>query len=171
MKNLVVPIAALILVALVGCGPSAEQKKMVADLTTEVTSMMNDAKSSLGDLDKAAGDITTSLSGADSLMMKYPKDTEAINGAVTQLKSAKDRLMSVKDNVSSWINAYKAPDLTKMKFDQVIADLKKNKDELTTATSEIKGALSAASAAIDGYKNVASTLMSKVAAKTPMKKK
>jgi prefoldin subunit 5 len=79
--------------------------------------------------------------------------------------------MSVKDNVSSWINAYKAPDLTKMEYDQVIADLKKNKDELTTATSEIKGALSAASAAIDGYKNVASTLMSKVAAKTPMKKK
>lgn len=153
------------LIALAGCGPDAEQKKMVADLTTEVSSMINDASSSLGKMDDIAGQITSAMSGADSLAMKFPKDTASIMGAINQLKSAKDRVMSVKDNVSEWVKNYKTPDLASMKFDQVVSDLKKNKDELTSATSEIQGALDVATTAIDGYKNVASGLMSKVMAK------
>lgn len=171
MKKFVFVLVASLALAAIGCGPSAEQRKMVADLTGEVTNMVNDATSSLGKMEDVAGQITSAVSGGDSLAMKFPKDTTSIMGAVNQLKSAKDRLMSVKDNVSAWLKSYKTPDLTKMKFTDVVTNLKKSKDELTTATSEIQNAMSAASAALDSYKGIASGLMSKIASKMPMKKK
>jgi ABC-type transporter Mla subunit MlaD len=150
---------------MIGCGPNAEQQKMVADLTGEVSSMVNDATAALGNMDNVAGQITSALSGADSLAMKFPKDTTSIMGIANQLRSAKDRLMSVKDNVGDWLKAYKTPSLETMKFDEVVSVLKKSKDELTTAASEIQGAMGAASSALDGYKNLASGYMSKIAAK------
>lgn len=166
MKRFVFVVVAFALAA-IGCGPSAEQNKMVADLTGEVTDMINDARSSIGQMEDVAGQIASAVSGADSLAKKFPRDTTSIMGAVNQLKSAKDRLISVKDNVTAWVNNFKTPDLAAMKFDEVVSNLKKSKDELTTATSEIQGALSAASASLDGYKSVSSGLMSK----TAMKKK
>jgi hypothetical protein len=165
MKKLAVVLVALTVLALVGCGPSAEQKKMVADLTTEVTTMVNSTSAKLGDLDNVAGQITSAISGADSLAMKFPKDTASIMGAITQLKSAKDRVMSVKENVSAWVSNFKAPDLTKMKFDEVLTSLKKSKDELTSAGAEVEGAMTAATTALDGYKGIASGLMTKLTTK------
>jgi hypothetical protein len=167
-KFSVVVMVALLGLAIIGCGPSAEQKKLIADLTGEVGTMVNDAASSLGKMDDVAGQITSAIGSADSLKMKFPKDSTAVGGAIAQLTSAKDRLMSVKDNVSAWLKNYKTPDLTNLKFDQVVSDLKKNKEELTSAVGEIQGALGAATTALDGYKGIASGLMSKVAA---MKKK
>ncbi len=165
MKKLAVVLVALTVVSLIGCGPSAEQQKMVADLTTEVTTMVNNTSTKLGDLDNVAAQIASAVSGADSLAMKFPKDTASIMGAVNQLKSAKDRVMAVKDNVSAWISNFKTPDLTKMKFDEVLTSLKKSKDELTSAGTEVEGAMSAATAALDGYNGIASGLLSKLVAK------
>ena len=163
MKNFSMAFVALALFAFIGCGPSAEQQKMFADLTTEVTSMVNDGSASLGKMDDVAGQITTAVTGSQELAQKFPKDTASIMGAVNQLKAAKDRLMSVKDNVGAWIANFKAPDLASGSFDKVIADLKKNKEDITSATTEIQGALSAATSALDGYNGIASGLMSKVA--------
>jgi ABC-type transporter Mla subunit MlaD len=164
MKQLIV-VVALAVGVLAGCGPTQEQQKMLADLTTEVTSMVNTAQSSLGNLDNMAGELTSALSQGDSLAKKFPKDAPAIDAAVARLKSAGDRVTAVKGNVSAWIENYKAPDLTKLKFDEAISDLKKNKDDLTAATSEIQGALSAATDALNNYKGVAAGLMTKVVGK------
>lgn len=169
MKHVSVVLVALLALAIVGCGPSAEEKKMVDDLTAEVKSMVDNASNSVGKLEGVAGEITAAIAGADSLAKKYPKETASITSAVDQLKSAKDRVMSVKDNVSAWLAQFKLPSLETMKFDQVLSELKKQKEELSTATSEIEGALSAATSALDSYKNLASGFATKVAAK--MKKK
>lgn len=158
-------VGGILLLTLVGCGPSAEQKKMVADLTSEVTTMVDNVKNSLARLDNISGEVTAAIAGADSLAQKNPKDTAAISNVLNQLKSAKDRVMSVKDNVNSWIAAFKVPDLATMDFDKVMAQLKQDKEQLTTATSEIEGALTAANTALDGYKNLAANLMTRVAAK------
>lgn len=165
MKYFSVILVALVALVLIGCGPSAEQKKMVADLTAEVTGMVDNVKNSLGKLDNVSGEITAAIAGADSLAQKNPKDAAAITDAVNQLKTAKERLMSVKDNVNSWVAAFKVPDLATMGFDKTMAQLKQDKEQLTTATSEIEGALGAANTALDGYKNLAASLMTKVAAK------
>jgi uncharacterized lipoprotein YehR (DUF1307 family) len=165
MKKFAFVFVAILALAIAGCGPSTEQKKMVADLTSEVTSMVNDATSSLGKMDDVAGQVASAIAAGDSLKMKFPKDSASIGSALTQLKSAKDRLMSVKDNVSAWLKNFKTPDLANMKVDEAVSNLKKNKDELTTAASEIPGTLDAATTALDGYKNIASGLMSKVATK------
>lgn len=164
MKN-VLAIVAMALIVLAGCGPSEEQRKMLADLTSEVTGMVNAAQSSLGNLDNITSQLASAVANGDSLAMKFPKEAPAITAAVNQVKSAADRVSGVKNNVSDWLKNYQAPDLTKMKFDEVISRLKKNKDDLTTATSEIEGALSAANSALEGYKSVAAGLMAKVAKK------
>ncbi len=147
---------ALCCLVLVGCGPSAEQKKMVMDLNSEVTTMINSAQASLGNLDDMAAQVTSAMSSADSMRMKLPEDSTSLRGAMNELNSAKDRLMGVKENVSAWLKNYKTPDLANMKIDEVTASLKKNKEELSTASTEISNALNAAKTAIDGYKNVAS---------------
>lgn len=165
MKYFSEVVAAFLVIALTGCGPSAEQKKVAADMTTEVTTMVENVKSSLGKLDNIAGEITAAITAADSLAQKNPKEAATITEVVNQLKSAKDRAMSVKDNVNSWVAAFKAPDMATMDFDKVMAQLKQDKEQLATATSEIEGAMTAANAALDGYKNLAANLMTKVAAK------
>ncbi|MER3523627.1 MAG: hypothetical protein C4326_06035 [Ignavibacteria bacterium] len=169
MKQVSIVLVALFALAIAGCGPSAEQKKMVDDLTAEVKSMADNASNSIGKLEGVAGEIAAAIAGADSLAKKYPKDTASITSAVSQLRSAKDRVTSVKDNVSAWLAQFKVPSLETMKFDQVLSKLKKQKEELSTATSEVEGALSAATTALDSYKGLASGLATKVAAK--MKKK
>ncbi|MBI5471884.1 MAG: hypothetical protein HY961_06020 [Ignavibacteriae bacterium] len=165
MKKLAVLLTAALLIAVLGCGPSQEQKQMVADLTTEVTNLVNDTHSSLDKLDDVSGQVSSTLAGADTLARKFPKDTVSITNVVTQLHSAKDRLTSVKENVTAWIGAYKMPDLDKMKFDEVISNLKKSKDDLASATQEINGALSGATSAIENYRKVETELSTKVASK------
>ncbi len=165
MKTALSILVAVLAFAVIGCGPSAEQKKMLSDLTSEVTTMINDTKSSLGELDGLGSQLTSALSSGDSLKQKFPKDSTAINAALTQLTTAKNRVMTVKDNVKAWIDSYKAPDLANLKFDNVIADLKKSKDDLSEAKTEVQGAMSAASTALDNYNNVFSNMMSKVVAK------
>ena len=158
MKKISIGMVALIALSIAGCGPSAEQKKMVTDMTGEVTTMVNDASSSLGKIDDAVKQVDAAIITGDSLKMKAPKDSTSIGNAIIQLKTAKDRLLSVKDNVSQWVAAYKTPDLEKAKFEQVVADLKKNKDEVTSASAEIQGAIDAAMTALEEYRNVASSV-------------
>ncbi len=165
MKKLAIALLATVALSVFGCGPSQEQKKTIADLTTEVTNMVNYTNTSLGKLEDLSGQVQSAISGADTLGKKFPKDTVSITNAVTQLKSAKDRLMSVKENVTAWIGAYKMPDLENMKTDELISSLKKSKDDLTSATQEIEGALNAATAALDGYSNLATELRAKLASK------
>ncbi len=165
MKKTFVLVMGLLALLVIGCGPSAEQKKMVDDLTAEVKTMADNAQSSLGQLDGLAGEITAAVSSGDSLAKKYPKQSAEITDVINKLNSAKERLMSVKNNVSSWLAAFKVPDLATMEFDKVMTQLKQDKEQLTTAKSEIEGALGAANAALDGYKNLAASLMTKVAAK------
>ncbi len=165
MKNILVLVIALLTLSVIGCGPSAEQKKMVDDLTAEVKAMADNAQSSLGQLDGMVGEISTAVSRADSLAQQHPKQAAEITDVITKLNSAKDRVMSVKDNVSKWLAAFKVPDLATMGFDKALAQLKQDKEELTTAKSEIEGALTTANTALDGYKSLAASLMTKVAAK------
>ncbi len=165
MKTMFAFAIVLLSLSVIGCGPSAEQKKMVDELTAEVKTMADNAKSSLDQLEGIAGEITAAVTGADTLAKKYPKQEAAITEAVNKLNAAKDRIMSVKDQVNSWLAAFKVPDLATMSFDKVMAKLKEDKDQLTTAKSEIEGALSAATTALDGYKNLAESLMTKVAAR------
>lgn len=165
MKTALVTLVAVLALAVIGCGPSAEQKKMLSDLTSEVTTMINDTKSSLGELDGVGSQLTSALASGDSLKMKFPKDSTAVQAALTQLNAAKARVMGVKDNVEAWINSYKAPDLANMKFDNVIADLKKAKDDLSEAKTEVQGAMSAASTALENYNNMFTNMMSKAVAK------
>ena len=155
MKMLSALLVIIFAFTVIGCGPSEEQKKMVADLTTEVTTMVNNATTSLTKMDDIAGQITAAVSGSEQLTAKFPKEAAMVTDGVSKLTAAKDRLMSVKDNVSAWLQNYKTPDLATMKFDDVLAKLKTSKDELTTATSEIDGALGAATAALDSYKSIA----------------
>jgi hypothetical protein len=165
MKTMYAVVLALLSLSVIGCGPSAEQKKMVNNLTAEVKTMADNAKSSLGQLEGVAGEITAAVAGADTLAKKYPKQAAEITDAVNKLNAAKDRVMSVKDQVNKWLATFKVPDLASMDFDKVMAKLKEDKDQLTTAKSEIEGALSAATTALEGYKNLAASLMTKVEAK------
>lgn len=165
MKTALTITVAVLTLAIIGCGPSAEQKKMLSDLTSEVTTMINDTKSSLGELEGLGSQLSSALASGDSLKMKFPKDSTSIQAALAQLTSAKDRVAGVKENVQAWIDSYKAPDLANMKFDQVIADLTKAKNDLTEAKTEVQGAMSAASTALEGFNTMFTNMMSKAVAK------
>ncbi len=167
MKNFVV--VALLVALFVGCGPSAEQLNMITSLTTEVTNMVNDASGQLGRVDEISGMITGSLEESNTLLQKFPKDAATIQGAVDQLKSSKDQLLSVKDKVNSWISGFKAPSLENMKFDEALASLKTSKDEITSASGDLTSAIGAATSAVDGYKSMAGGFLTKLAAMTKKK--
>jgi hypothetical protein len=161
MKNFAVTLIPVVALLIAGCGPSEEQKKMQADLTNQVAEMANATQASLGKMDDITAQVASAIASMDTLAKRFPKDTVVIAGASNQLKSANERLASVKENVSAWLSNYKSPDPSKMKFDELISDLKKSKDDLTSANGEIEGALSNATSALDGYKSVAANIATK----------
>jgi uncharacterized lipoprotein YehR (DUF1307 family) len=160
MKSTLVTLAVLVAFVLAGCGKSEIQKKLESELNNEVMKM-HDA--TMATITKAT-DLTSQLDGAvalqDSLAKRFPK---AFEGKTTDdLTAAKQKLAGVKDEMEKWMKGHKAYD-PNAKHDEILAQLKKDKEDLTKIKSDVEGAVAAATTAIESHKQLAADAVAKTA--------
>jgi predicted nucleic acid-binding Zn-ribbon protein len=158
MKSTLFTLAVLIAFVLAGCGKSEVQKKLESELNNEVTKVHDAAMATM----TKGKDLASQLDGAvaiqDSLTKLYPK---AFEGKTTDdLKAAKEKLAGVKDEMDKWMKGHKAYD-PNGKHEELLAQLKKDKEDLTKIKGDVEGAFAAATTAIDSHKQLVADVTAK----------
>jgi hypothetical protein len=151
-------LVALLALAVIGCGKSAEQKKVEADLMSTVTGLISTAKTSLDQVGGVAEQIDAAVATHESLVAKYAKQTTG--WSVADLAAAKDKLMGAKATLGDWVAGFKEYDLT-MDHKQLVEKMTKDKEDLTAAVQGLEGAMTAATAAVESHKKAADELLAK----------
>ncbi|MDZ7343056.1 MAG: hypothetical protein ONA90_00935 [candidate division KSB1 bacterium] len=143
-RYLIVPLACIAM-ALSGCGKSAGQKQMEADLNAEVTSLQETIKAGL---DGALRSVNATLATHDSLVAASPKGAR-IHKA-DDLKSAAEGLKAAKVALDDWMAGYNPYD-AKMSHQDAMALLNRHKEDLTAMQSNLEAAISQANTAIASH--------------------
>lgn len=159
MKSTLITLAVLVAFVLAGCGKSEIQKKLESELNNEVMKIHDAAMATMTKGKDLASQLDGVVATQDSLAKLFPK---AFEGKTTDdLKAAKDKLAGVKDEMDKWMKGHKAFD-PNGKHEDILAQLKKDKEDLTKIRGDVEGAFTAATTAIDSHKQ----LLADVAAKT-----
>jgi len=158
MKSSLFTLAMLVAFVLAGCGKSEIQKKLESELNNEVMKMHDATMTTI----TKAKDLTSQLDGAaavqDSLAKLYPKAFEG--KATDDLKAAKGKLAGVKDEMEKWMKGHKPFD-PNGKHEEILAQLKKDKEDLTKIKNDVEGAFTAATTAIDNHKQLVTDAVAK----------
>jgi len=166
MKSTIIMLAVMVAFVLTGCGKSEVEKKLESDLNSEVMKMHDAAMATITKGKDLASQLDKSVAMHDSLAKLYPK---AFEGTTTDdLKAAKEKLASVKGEMDKWMQGHKPYD-PNMKHEEVLAQLKKDKDDLMKIKNDVDGALSGATTVLEGHKQHAADLLSKAAKKVVKK--
>jgi hypothetical protein len=166
MKSTLITLAVLVAFVLAGCGKSEVQKKLESELNSEVMKMHDATMATIA----KAKDLATQLDGAvavqDSLAKLYPK---AFQGKTTNdLTAAKEKLAGVKDEMDKWMKGHKQFD-PNGKHEEILAQLKKDKEDLSKIKNDVEGAFAAATTAIDAHKQLATDAVAKTVKKVVKK--
>jgi hypothetical protein len=150
---------------LFACGPTAEEKKIATDLTTEVVEMANATRTSLQRIDETAVRVSAEIHYADSLRMRFRRDSTSLGNNVVRLKAETDRLLELKKSVGEQVLKYRLPDLNKTDLQEGIAMLKKDREELISLGTEIQNALNSVQSTIDECHAAVSAIIARRLAK------
>jgi hypothetical protein len=147
-------------IALVGCGKSPEEKKMETDLNADVTKLLDEDKASLDKVADLMNQVDASIMKRDSLVVLYPKLTAG--HSVEDLQNAKMQLKTAQDALEKWLKVYR-PYNEAMKHQEAMNNLNRAKEDLTNAKSNIEAAVAAAQAALDHHSKLVDELMAQTA--------
>lgn len=168
MKVAVSAVAVLLMLGLVvaGCGKSEALKKMEAELNAQVMKMHEDQMNTMGSLKDFAAQIDAAVANHDELTKKFAKQMEG--HTTDDLVAAKEKLLTIETEMDGWMKGFTKYD-EQAKHEDVMAQLNKYKDELTSMQTKIDEGMSAAKTALEGHAQFAADLAAK--AKPAWKKK
>jgi len=152
MKTPVSFIVVLLSFAIIGCGKTADQKKMEADLNAEVLKMHEKQMKEIEEIRDLMAGIDIELMSYDKLVNEHPK--QMAGHTPDDLVSAKKMLLSAKSAMESWMTGYKMYDAG-AKHEEAMAKLGKDKDDLTKVQASIDAAKEIARAALDAHRQLA----------------
>ena len=171
MKRYILPLVLVLAVALllVGCGKSAEMKKMEADLYASVTKMHDEGMALMNMANDMLGKVDAAIAESEKLAADHPKDVEG--HGMNDLVAAKQKLSAAVASMKEWMAGFKPYDPTK-KHEEVLAQLNKEKDGVAKVKANFDEAIAAATTAIGTHTAFAAELAAKYAkpAKKGMKK-
>ena len=141
----------LLCLILICCGPSEDEKKTARDLTNEIVEMVNALQGSIQRIDDASSELSSAIVHTESFRMKYQKDSTVLAKTAIHLRSEKDRLMSLRNDVGEWVKKYKPPDLNQIGFKEAVSTLKRDREELVLVGDKIQKGMDSVQAAMDEY--------------------
>ena len=153
-------ITMVLTVALVGCGKSPEEKKMESEMSTEVTKLLDENKAALEQVSSLINQVDVTIARRDSMVVAHPKETAG--HSVEDLQNAKTRLAAAQDALEKWLKAYR-PYNEGMKHQEAMNNLKRAKEDLTNAKTNIDEASAAANTAIDHHAKLFDELTAQLA--------
>lgn len=144
--------------ALVGCGKSADMKKLEADLNAEIQKVHEKQMASVKVLDSLTASLDAAMAKHTELAAKYPK---ALTGhAADDIVVAKEQIAGAKSAMDAWMKAYKPYDET-LPHEQVMAQLNKDMEGLMAMQTQLDGAMKSASDVITGHTKAADEVIAK----------
>jgi uncharacterized protein YacL (UPF0231 family) len=155
----VIFVFSIVAVVLSGCGKSAEIKSMETALNTEVMKLHDEQMGAMKQVDDLIGQLDGAVAMHDSLVAAHPKET--VGHMADDLKGAKEKLIVAKQEVNAWMAGHKPYDV-KMKHEEVMAQLTKDKDALMKTKDDIEAGITAALTAIESHKQAAQQLLAKL---------
>ena len=120
--------------ALVGCGKSADMKKLEADLNAEIQKVHEKQMSSMKVLDSLTASLDATMAKHTELAAKFPKALEG--HSADDIAAAKEQIAGAKSAMDSWMKAYKPYDET-LPHEQVMAQLNKDMEGLMGTQTQL----------------------------------
>ncbi len=148
-------LAAAILVA--GCGKSADQKKMEADLNAEVMRIHHDQMKEMNAIRDLMGRIDMELAAYDRLVREHPR--QMAGRTPDDLVDAKKMLLAAKGAMEGWMSGYTMYH-EGMKHEEAMAKLTKDREDLANVQLKIDAAKKAAAEALDAHRKIADQVAS-----------
>lgn len=159
MKNVLIMSCLIAAIALAGCGKSAEMKKMEGELDAAIMKLHETEMGTMKQVDGLVAQIDAALN--DSLTAKNPK--LAKGQAADDLRAAKEEMSAAKASLQTWMKDHKPYD-EKMKHEEVMVNLTKDKDALVKVKTYMEAAIASATTALNSYKQAEDELIAKAAA-------
>jgi hypothetical protein len=132
-----------------GCGKSSEQKAVEENLNAEVLKLHEKQMLELNEIRDLMSGIDIELSDHDRLAAAHPK--EFAGRSPDDLIVAKKVLMAAKSAMDTWMSSYRMYD-PRMKHEDAIAKLTKDRDDLFKIQAAFDSAKGAATAALDAHR-------------------
>lgn len=143
--------------ALVGCGKSADMKKLEADLNAEIQKVHMKQMSSMKVLDSLTASLDATMAKHTELAAQFPK---APVHPVDDIAAAKEQVAAAKSAMDSWMKAYKPYDET-LPHEQVMAQLNKDMQGLMGMQTQLDAAMKGASDVITSHAKAAEEVVAK----------
>lgn len=147
----------LLLFFVAGCGKTADQKKMEADLNAEVMKIHQDQMKEIVQIRDLMAGIDIELMSFDKLMNEHPK--QMAGRTPDDLVNAKKMLLGAKSAMESWMSGYTMYDAG-TKHEEAMTKLAKDKNDLTKIQALIDAAKGAATGALDAHRHLAEQIAS-----------
>jgi predicted nucleic acid-binding Zn-ribbon protein len=144
--------------ALIGCGKSAEMKKLEADLNAEIQKVHDKQMASMKVLDSLTASLDNALARHTELAAKYSKALEG--HSADDITAAKEQIAGAKSAMDGWMKAYKPYDET-LPHEQVMAQLNKDMEGLMGMQTQLDAAMKGASEVITSHAKAAEEVMAK----------
>lgn len=148
----------VVAVALLGCGKSADMKKLEADLNAEIQKVHDKQMASMKVLDSLTASLDGTMAKHQELAAKFPKALEG--HAADDIAAAKEQIAGAKSAMDSWMKAYKPYDET-LPHEQVMAQLNKDMEGLMGMQTQLDAAMKGASDVITSHTKAAEDIMAK----------
>ena len=148
----------VIAAALVGCGKSADMKKLETDLNAEIQKVHEVQMESMKVLDSLTASLDATMAKHTELAAKYPKALEG--HSADDIAAAKEQIAGAKSAMGSWMKAYKPYDES-LPHEQVMAQLNKDMEGLMGMQTQLAAAMKAASDVITSHAKAADEVMAK----------
>jgi len=144
--------------ALVGCGKSADMKKLEADLNGEIQKVHEKQMASMKVLDSLTASLDAAMAKHTELAAKFPKALEG--HSADDIAAAKEKIAGAKSAMDSWMKAYKPYDEA-LPHEQVMAQLNKDMEGLMGMQTQLDAAMRGVSDVITGHAKAAEDVMAK----------
>jgi len=148
----------IVAAALVGCGKSADMKKLESDLNAEIQKVHEKQMASMKVLDSLTASLDVAMAKHTELAAKFPKALEGHSAG--DIAAAKEQIAGAKSAMDSWMKAYKPYDET-LAHEQVMAKLNKDMEGLMGTQTQLDAAMKGASDVITGHAKAAAEVMAK----------
>jgi hypothetical protein len=160
MKTRMFWIMGLALMIVMACGKSADQKKAEADLNTDVMKLHDDLMTMQKDLDGLDGQLDAALAKHNELAKDKANIKKMGDHIADDITAAKGLTAAAKEGMGNWMKGFKKYDPSKP-HEEVMKQLKADKDALTKVKTDMEGASAASRKAIDDHAKFAESLTAK----------
>jgi outer membrane murein-binding lipoprotein Lpp len=164
MKTSSLTLFVLLLSALLlaGCGKSAQQKQMEADLNTRVMQLHDSGMAKMRQAQTLDAQLDSALTMHDSLAGKFPR--ESTGHSSTDINDAKQKIASARAAMEAWMAGHKPYD-ENAKHEETMSMLNADLQGIEKVSAQLDTAIVDATGTIENHRKFAADLLAKKPAK------